>query len=107
MKFIYYGYMLKVGIFFGGPGHEHKISLLSAVNVLSAVSKKYQVVPVGVDKNKRFVDGFLTPNHKFIVNEINTMPGFTKISMYPKLWSLSDLPLAKLAEKLIDLAQEK
>lgn len=53
------------------------------------------------------VDGFLTPDGKFIINEINTIPGFTKISMYPKLWEVSGLPYSKLLDKLIDLAIER
>jgi D-alanine-D-alanine ligase len=41
------------------------------------------------------------------LNEINTIPGFTKISMYPKLWEASGLPYAALIERLIDLALER
>ena len=41
---------------------------------------------------------------KLFLNEINTIPGFTDISMYPKLWQVSGLPYKKLLEKLIDLA---
>jgi len=41
------------------------------------------------------------------LNEINTIPGFTKISMYPKLWEASDLPYSALIEKLIELALER
>lgn len=44
---------------------------------------------------------------KVYINEINTMPGFTKISMYPKLWEASGIPYGKLIEKLIDLAVER
>ncbi len=50
------------------------------------------------------VDMFLTAEGKVYVNEVNTIPGFTKISMYPKLWSVSGLPYPKLIENLIDLA---
>jgi len=50
------------------------------------------------------VDGFLTKDRKFIINEINTIPGFTKISMYPKLWEVSGLLYPQLLDKLIDLA---
>jgi D-alanine-D-alanine ligase len=50
------------------------------------------------------VDFFLTPDNRLYVNEINTMPGFTSISMYPKLWGLSGIPYADLLEKLIQLA---
>lgn len=41
------------------------------------------------------------------VNEINTMPGFTHISMYPKLWEASGLPYAKLIDRLIELGLER
>jgi D-alanine-D-alanine ligase len=40
------------------------------------------------------------------VNEINTIPGFTDISMYPKLWAASGLPYAALLDRLIALALE-
>ena len=41
------------------------------------------------------------------LNEVNTMPGFTSISMYPKLWGASGLPYAKLIDRLIELALER
>ena len=41
------------------------------------------------------------------MNEINTIPGFTKISMYPKLWEASGLPYPKLIERLVALALER
>ena len=41
------------------------------------------------------------------VNEINTIPGFTSISMYPKLWEASGLGFGELVERLLDLAQER
>ena len=41
------------------------------------------------------------------INEINTLPGFTSISMYPKLWAASGIPYSKLIEKLIELAEER
>lgn len=41
------------------------------------------------------------------INEINTMPGFTSISMYPKLWEASGLPYARLIDKLLELAVER
>jgi D-alanine-D-alanine ligase len=43
----------------------------------------------------------------FLVNEINTIPGFTPISMYPRLWEVSGLPYPELLEQLIDLALER
>lgn len=53
------------------------------------------------------VDMFLTPTGKIIINEINTLPGFTNISMYPKLWEASGISYPKLLDKLIQLAIEK
>ena len=41
------------------------------------------------------------------VNEVNTIPGFTAISMYPKLWEATDLPLPRLIDRLIELALEE
>jgi D-alanine-D-alanine ligase len=38
------------------------------------------------------------------VNEINTLPGFTSVSMYPKLWEASGLPYAQLLDRLVQLA---
>jgi D-alanine-D-alanine ligase len=43
---------------------------------------------------------------KIFVNELNTIPGFTSISMYPKLWEASGVPYKKLIDRLIDLALE-
>jgi D-alanine-D-alanine ligase len=43
---------------------------------------------------------------KIYVNELNTIPGFTSISMYPKLWEASGLPYPKLIDRLIELAIE-
>ena len=42
-----------------------------------------------------------------LVNEINTLPGFTAISMYPKLWEASGVPLPKLLDELVRLALER
>lgn len=53
------------------------------------------------------IDFFLTSKDKILVNEINTIPGFTKISMYPKLWEVSGIPYAKLIDKLITLAMQR
>jgi D-alanine-D-alanine ligase len=41
------------------------------------------------------------------LNEVNTIPGFTSISMYPKLWAASGLPFAQLVDRLIELALER
>jgi D-alanine-D-alanine ligase len=46
-------------------------------------------------------------NGQIFVGEINTIPGFTQISMYPKLWEASGLPYAQLVDRLIELALER
>lgn len=53
------------------------------------------------------VDSFVTKNNEIFVNEINTIPGFTKISMYPKLWETTGLSYSDLLDDLINLAIEK
>ncbi len=60
------------------------------------------------------VDFFLTPGSEgsyhdgeVIFNEINTIPGFTKISMYPQLWQASGIPYDRLIDTLIELAMER
>jgi D-alanine-D-alanine ligase len=52
------------------------------------------------------VDIFLTENEKILVNEINTIPGFTRISMYPKLWEYSGISHNELVDRLIQLAMD-
>ena len=53
------------------------------------------------------VDFFLCENGDIIVNEINTMPGFTRISMYPKLWESGGIGYTDLISRLIELAVKK
>jgi D-alanine-D-alanine ligase len=50
------------------------------------------------------VDFFLKEDGGLLLNEINTMPGFTKISMYPKLWEASGIGYTELISRLIELA---
>ena len=47
------------------------------------------------------------PNGRVLVNEINTIPGFTKISMYPKMWEASGISYSQLIDRLIRLALER
>ena len=54
------------------------------------------------------VDFFVEKDtNKIYLNELNTIPGFTKISMYPKLWEAGGLPYANLVDRLIELALER
>jgi len=53
------------------------------------------------------VDVFLTEAGDIYVNEINTLPGFTTISMYPKLWEVSGISYSELINRLIELAIDR
>ena len=53
------------------------------------------------------VDFFVTyEDNRVVFNEINTLPGFTSISMYPKLFDASGIPYGELLDKLLELAME-
>ena len=53
------------------------------------------------------VDFFLTPHDGLVLNEVNTIPGFTPMSMYPKLWEYAGLSYRELITRLIELAFER
>jgi D-alanine-D-alanine ligase len=53
------------------------------------------------------VDFFVRDGGGVVVNELNTLPGFTPISMYPKLWEASGLPYGELLTRLVELALER
>ena len=53
------------------------------------------------------VDVFLTATGEVVINELNTLPGFTRISMYPKLWGASGLGYTALITRLVELALER
>ncbi|MDX1487620.1 MAG: D-alanine--D-alanine ligase [Acidiferrobacterales bacterium] len=53
------------------------------------------------------VDFFVTADNDVYVNELNSIPGFTKISMYPKLWEASGIPYPELIDRLIQLALQR
>lgn len=50
------------------------------------------------------VDFFVTRDQRVVVNELNTMPGFTPTSMYPRMWERSGVPYEELVERLLQLA---
>jgi D-alanine-D-alanine ligase len=89
----------------------------SELLIPAKVSKKLakQVQQMAIDAFKAVdcaglarVDFLLEPGKdKLYLNEINTMPGFTAISMYPKLWAASGLEYPKLINELIQLAMER
>jgi D-alanine-D-alanine ligase len=53
------------------------------------------------------VDFFYSSEGQFLVNEVNTIPGFTPISMYPMLWEASGLSYADLIDQLVELARQR
>ena len=53
------------------------------------------------------VDFFLTDDGRMLLNEVNTIPGFTPISMYPRLWQAAGLSYARLIDRLVDLAVDR
>ena len=78
-----------------------KLSEKIIKNVQDLAIKTYKTLEL---KGMARVDFFLKINGKLFVNEVNTIPGFTKISMYPKLWEISGLSYPRLVDKLINLA---
>jgi len=81
-------------------------------NIPEEVSKRIQELAIRTFKVLECeglgrVDVFLTPENNVIVNEINTIPGFTSISMYPKMWEASGLGYTDLITRLIELAIQR
>ncbi|HEY5695759.1 MAG TPA: D-alanine--D-alanine ligase family protein [Candidatus Saccharimonadales bacterium] len=74
-----------------------------AAAIQALAEKSYQVL--GCQGLSR-VDFFLTDDGTVYVNEVNTLPGFTNISMYPKLWRQAGISYSQLIEKMITLALE-
>ena len=90
---------------------EHGARLLIPADVDPEVMERVQRLAVAAFRaiecsGMARVDFFLR-GRELWVNEINTIPGFTSISMYPKLWEESGLPYASLVERLIELALER
>jgi D-alanine-D-alanine ligase len=53
------------------------------------------------------VDFFLENSGRILLNEINTIPGFTSISMFPRMWAEAGLSLPRLIDRLLELALER
>ena len=84
-------------------------------NLIERLWNKIRDFFLDSDKQKAFksidgrglarVDFFIRKSdNKVCINEINTLPGFTQISMYPKLWEECGIPYSKLLDNLIELA---
>ena len=90
---------------------ENAAVLEIPANLDQSTLEKVQATAIGAFKTLESrgmarVDMFLTESSKVYVNEINTIPGFTAISMYPKLWQASGLSYQELIDRLIQLALE-
>jgi D-alanine-D-alanine ligase len=91
---------------------EHGASLEIPAKLPEPVVKAVQALAIKVFKilecaGMARVDFFVTPDERIFVNEVNTIPGFTKISMYPKLWEASGISYVELIDQLIQLALER
>lgn len=81
-----------------------KLSDEKAIEIQALAIKTFQVLSCeGIGR----VDMFLKGNGDILVNEINTMPGFTSVSMYPKLFEASGISYTELIDRLISLAFER
>jgi len=90
---------------------EHGAQLLIPAHLEPAVAATIQRLAVAAFTTVACagmarVDTFVRGDEVWL-NEINTIPGFTSISMYPKLWEASGLPYDRLVERLLDLAVER
>jgi len=87
--------------------------LIIPAKLTKAETKKVQELAIGAFRavdcsGLGRIDFLMDPrSRKIYLNEINTMPGFTSISMYPKLWAASGLPYPQLIERLIRLGIER
>ena len=92
---------------------EEGTRLLIPAKLSKAQVKKFQDYAVRAFRTLELlgmarVDFFLeNRTGKILLNEVNTIPGFTSISMYPKLWEASGLPYRQLLDRLIELALEQ
>jgi D-alanine-D-alanine ligase len=91
---------------------EHGAELRIPAPISEQLQERIQRLAIaafrGIDcRGMARVDLFLVDEDELYLNEINTIPGFTSISMYPKLWEASGLAYPELVEKLLELAIER
>lgn len=91
---------------------EHGAALEIPAKLSDEIVKKVQELAIKTFKTLACeglgrVDCFLKSNGDVLINEINTIPGFTSISMYPKLWEVSGISYTELIDRLIQLALER
>ena len=93
----------RADVFFGPQSvSAYKAALTGKTRVVGLGPKKAYVAIGGSGLSR--IDFFLATDGTIYINEINTMPGFTNISMYPKLWQHSGISYSDLASRLIKLA---
>lgn len=85
---------------------------LTSVDLPEIMIKRIQQMSVDAFKTVHCsgmarVDFFISNKNELMINEINTIPGFTDISMYPKMWEATGLPCRDLLDQLIELALER
>ena len=106
----FYDYYAK---YVAGPGSEDESELLIPANISQEMSDEVRTLAVQAYKaidcaGMGRVDLLLDKEGgNLYLNEINTIPGFTQISMYPKLWEASGLSYSQLLDRLINLALER
>jgi D-alanine-D-alanine ligase len=91
---------------------EHGAELLVPAELPSGTVEEIQRLAVSAFRaidcaGMARVDFFLTSDGRIFLNEVNTIPGFTSISMYPRLWEASGVPYPRLVDRLIELALER
>jgi D-alanine-D-alanine ligase len=89
--------------------NKYDVDLKIPADLTEEVSEKIRAIAVKAFKilcceGMARVDFFLKDNEEALVNEINTIPGFTEISMYPKLWEASGIGYGELLDRLVTLA---
>ena len=89
-----------------------RVEFVVPARVSKAVTKRIQKMAVQAYKaidasGLSRVDFFLKPEGQLLVNEINTLPGLTDVSGFPKMWEASGIPFSQIIDQLIELAIER
>lgn len=93
---------IKVAVLMGGRSPEYEISLISGREVVAHLPRKYAVTPVIISR----VDFILKNDKHPVILEINTIPGFTPMSLLPKAAKASGLSYPQMLDKIIKYAFE-
>jgi D-alanine-D-alanine ligase len=91
---------------------EHGAELIVPADVAAGTLEEVQRLSIAAFRTldcagMARVDFFLSPDGRLVLNEVNTIPGFTSISMYPKLWEASGVSYPDLVDRLVELALER